>query len=676
MGEKDHSDKQLGGDAGLSFVPLEEIRRVRAGITDRFARAELLADLCRINTLYAIMNAGSGHIGSSFSSADLITWLWTEELRDVNSGASGADVYFSSKGHDVPALYALLIALGKLDFSLLHRLRRLGGLPGHPDVDTPFIAANTGSLGMGISKAYGMARAHRYQGRGGRIVVLTGDGELQEGQIWESLQPIANERLADITVIVDHNKFQSDAAVAAVSDLGPIEEKFRAFGWHVRRDDGHDPRVFDRVFAEFRGVADRPKVFIADTIKGKGVSFMHGVARGDETYRFHAGAPSLKDYVAATEELTARINGRLTALGVEPLTLASAAPPVRVAPAHPEKLVLAYGDELLQMARRRPDIVVMDADLLSDCGIEAFKAELPARFIECGIAEQHMVSAAGGLALRGMLPVVHSFACFLTTRANEQMYNNATERTKIIYVGTLAGVIPGGPGHSHQSVRDISAIGAVPGLTAIEPCSEREARLAIRWAVERNDESTYLRFVNVPLDLPYSLPPSYALEVGRGVLLRSGSDVAIVGYGPVLLTQASIAADTLAAEGIGAAVVDLPWLNRIDGEWVRDVLGRFSTIVTLDNQYVSLGQGTMVAAALARTRVGAHVYSLGLTAVPACGGNAEVLAHHGLDAASIASAVSAALVRSVAQGFLTAEAPAKAVSPAIADRSPKGLRHT
>src|SRR5262245_55266427 len=528
MGEKDHSDKQLAGDSPLSFAPLEEIRRVRGAISDRYARAEVLADICRVNTLYAIMNAGSGHIGSSFSSADLITWLWTEELRDVNSGAPGTDLYFSSKGHDVPAPYALLIALQKLDFELPHRLRRLGGLPAHPDVETPFIAANTGSLGMGISKAYGMARAHRYQGRVGRIVVLTGDGELQEGQIWESLQPVANERLAEITVIVDHNKFQSDAAVASVSDLGPLESKFRAFGWHVRRGDGHDPRVLADVFAEFRAIADRPQVFIADTIKGKGVSFMHGVARGDETYRFHAGAPTLDDYVAATTELASRIDGRLAVLPIGPLALASAPQPVRSAPRRPEKLVLAYGDELLQMARTRSDIVVMDGDLVSDCGIEAFKAELPARFIECGIAEQHMVSAAGGLALRGMLPIVHSFACFLTTRANEQMYNNATERTKIIYVGTLAGLVPGGPGHSHQSVRDISAIGAVPGLTAIEPCSEREARLAIRWAVERNEASTYLRFVNVPLDLPYSLQASYSLRVGCGGTLRQVTDVTAV----------------------------------------------------------------------------------------------------------------------------------------------------
>ena len=131
MGEKDHSDKQLAGTGELSFVPLDVIRRVR-GIGDPIARASILGDVCRLNTLYMIMNAGSGHIGSSFSSTDLITWLWTEELADANSGAPDADTYFSSKGHDAPALYSLLIALGRLDFDLVHKLRRLGGLePDH-----------------------------------------------------------------------------------------------------------------------------------------------------------------------------------------------------------------------------------------------------------------------------------------------------------------------------------------------------------------------------------------------------------------------------------------------------------------------------------------------------------------------------------------------------------------
>jgi transketolase len=637
MGEKDHSDRALGGgDASLTYVPLETIRRIRRDVADPIVRAGLLADICRINTLYMIMNAGSGHIGSSFSSMDLITWLWTEALLDANTGAPGGDTYFSSKGHDAPALYALLIALEKLDFDLIHRLRRLGGLPGHPDVATPFIATNTGSLGMGIAKAYGMARARRFSGRGGRVVVMTGDGELQEGQIWESLQPVANERLGEITVIVDHNKYQSDSTVAAVSDLGAIEEKFRAFGWATRRVDGHDFRAIGDALAGLAAIDDQPGVIIADTVKGRGVSFMEGLACGDQTYHFHAGAPSLTDYVAAVRELTTRVDATLTARGLAPLALARSPLPSRLVPSNPERLVLAYGDELLQMARVRKEIVVLDADLLSDCGIEAFKAELPDRFIECGIAEQHMVSAAGGLALEGLLPVVHSFACFLSTRANEHIYNNATERTKIIYTATLAGVVPGGPGHSHQSVRDISAIGSVPGLTAIEPCCERDARLAIRWAVETNAGSTYLRFVNVPLDLPYALPSSYSLEVGRGVTLRAGTDVALIGYGPVLMTNAWRAADDLAADGVSAAVISLPWLNRIDDDWVAHALGGFPAIVTLDNHYVTLGQGVMIAAALARTGVRAEIRASGLTGIPVCGNNAEVLAHHGLDAAGIA----------------------------------------
>src|SRR6185295_14670199 len=231
-----------------------------------------------------------------------------------------------------PALYALLIALEKLDFDLVHRLRRYGGLPGHPDIETPFVAANTGSLGMGISKAYGMARAHRYLGRGGRIVVMTGDGELQEGQIWESLQPVANERLGEITVVVDHNKYQSDSTVAAVSDLGDIETKFRAFGWAVRRVDGHDFRAIGAALDELAAIPDQPGVIIADTIKGRGVSFMEGLACGDQTYHFHAGAPSLKDYIAAVRELAERVNAKLTAQGCSALAMAEAPLPVRISP--------------------------------------------------------------------------------------------------------------------------------------------------------------------------------------------------------------------------------------------------------------------------------------------------------------------------------------------------------
>ena len=180
---------------------------------------------------------------------DIVSWLQLEVLGE-------GDRYFSSKGHDAPGLYAILIGLGRLPFDKLFALRKLGGLPGHPDVlTTPEVVTNTGSLGMGISKARGFVLADRLAGRRGDVYVLTGDGELQEGQFWESLQPTANRRLGEITVIVDHNKLQSDTWVSQVSDLGDLEQKVAAFGWAVARCDGHDLDTFSTALTELRGRA-------------------------------------------------------------------------------------------------------------------------------------------------------------------------------------------------------------------------------------------------------------------------------------------------------------------------------------------------------------------------------------------------------------------------------------
>src|SRR5439155_2687400 len=186
----------------LTYVPRGEFERVLALEIDPARRTALFADLCRVNVLYMIARAGSGHLGTSFSCLDIVSSLYLNELQ-------GDDVCFSSKGHDAPAFYAVLMALGRIPFDRIHTLRRLDGLPGHPDVSTPSIETNTGSLGMGVSKAKGMLIANRLRGRRGRVFVLTGDGELQEGQFWESLPSAANQRLAELTVIVDHNKIQS-----------------------------------------------------------------------------------------------------------------------------------------------------------------------------------------------------------------------------------------------------------------------------------------------------------------------------------------------------------------------------------------------------------------------------------------------------------------------------------
>src|SRR6202008_3612726 len=166
-------------------------------------------------------------------------------------------------------------------------------------------------------------------------------------------------------------------------------------------------------------------------------------------------------------------------------------------PRDTHNLVAAYGQALVRQAERHPQVVVLDADLIKDCGLLEFAATSPKRFVECGIAEQDMVSMAGGMARRGALPIAHSFACFLSTRPNAQIYNQCSEGTKVVYVGSLAGLIPGGPGHSHQSVRDISALRGVANLSLVEPCLEAEVQSLLDYAVNTAPDSMYLRLVSV-----------------------------------------------------------------------------------------------------------------------------------------------------------------------------------
>jgi len=612
--------------ARLRYVPARELERLRGLDADPVERAGAFADACRINVLYMVMRAGSGHIGTSFSSLDVVSWLHLEVLQDD-------DVYFSSKGHDAPALYAVLTGLGRLDFALIHKLRRLGGLPGHPDVGAvPQVNTNTGSLGMGISKAKGFARAARLRGERRRVYVLTGDGELQEGQFWESLPQAVNEGFAEITAIVDHNKLQSDTWISEVSDLGDLEAKAAAFGWAVTSCDGNDIADVGRALADMDG-EERPKLVVAHTLKGAGVSFMepHGLERsGTSLYGWHSGAPSEEEYGEAFAELEARLRGRLEALDAGELDLEEVVAPPRPSSGSPQKLIQAYGEALAAEAARDERVVVLDADLYLDTGLIPFRERFPERFIECGIAEQDMVSQAGALALSGLVPVVHSFACFLSTRPNEQIYNNATEHTKVVYTGSLAGLVPGGPGHSHQSVRDISALGAVPGMALLEPATEAETRRVVEWALREADGPVYIRLVSVPWEVPFDAGDPGPLERGRGRVLRQGSGAVLVAAGPVMLSEA-----WRAAEQNDWTVVALPWLRQVDGDWLAGVAGE-TPIVAIDNHYSDGGQGDAIQSALAGR---GRVHKVGVESVPACGTNQEVLAEHRLATDGIAAQV-------------------------------------
>ena len=644
MGEQ--VGNQVGGS--LAYIPATEFDRILqldASVTEK---AAIFADCCRLNVLYMIAKAGSGHIGSSFSSMDLVVWLHLHVLSgNIASGEFVPDkLFFSSKGHDAPCVYSVWIALGRLNFALLHQLRRLGGLPGHPDVATPNVVTNTGSLGMGVSKAKGLIFANRLRGVRREVFVLVGDGELQEGQFWESLISASNDNLDELTVIIDHNKLQSDTLVSIVSDLGDLESKLVSFGWQVDRCDGNDMAVLDAVFKNNNKIKNKPKIIIADTVKGKGVSFMeHTAIDSDvELYKFHSGAPSESQYDRAFSELYKSVNVRLESLGQQVLSFESSIENVNAKVPlveKPQKLIEAYSQALVDQASYNDGIVALDADLALDTGLLPFKKRFPKRFLECGIAEQDMVSQAGGIALAGLLPIAHSFACFLTSRPQEQIYNNCTEMRKVIYVGSLAGVLPAGPGHSHQAVRDISSMAAMPKMILAEPSSEAEVFMLLDWAVKEWQYSSYIRLVSLPWRINFKLPDDYKLQLGAGVVLREGDEVAVFAAGPILLTAAMDAALELDQNfNIKCKVINMPWLNFVDHRWIVSTLSGVKHCFCIDNHYQIGGQGDRIADAIQLSGVNfTTVTKIAIDQVPVCGQQEEVLSYHGLSSSHIAQQI-------------------------------------
>jgi transketolase len=646
----------------LVLAPKSELDRVRGATdADPNARLTLLADMCRLNTLVAIKCAGSGHLGSSFSALDIFVHLLYEELnvRELGFDHPERDVFFSSKGHDVPGLYAALYGLGVIPQEQLLRLRRLGGLDGHPDVGIPGIEANSGSLGMGVSKGRGIAWAKWSLGLGGRVVVMTGDGELQEGQNWEALQAAAHELLGTLWVIVDRNELQSDKPTEEIVALGDLEAKLRAFGWDVRTCDGHDHDSLREAFAALREVDDHPNALVAQTVKGKGVSFMErsaALAEGGGFYRWHAGAPGDEDFERARDELVERIGVELEALGLGALELVSVAGPQKKAryslEAEPESgagaalhkvtdeyVVDAYGDALVELGGTNDRLVVLDADLASDCRVRSFELAFPDRFVECGIAEQDMVSTAAGLARHGFLPVVNSFASFLASRANEQIYNQASERSKVVYALHYAGLIPAGPGKSHQSLRDVSLLAALPNMTIVQPGTSEETRALLRWAVEDAEENVAIRLAIGPSPRHIELPAQYELTIGRGTRLREGEDAVLLAYGPVLLHEALVASEHLAEHGIRLAVVNMPWLNRADRDWLTAEIAPYEHVLVLDDHAPQGALGDTLRRVLDDRLV--TVYAV--EGWPACGTPEEALAFHELDGASLARRIASQL---------------------------------
>jgi len=638
----------------LQFIPKSEFDRVLASKLPKHAMLPLIAKMCRLNTLFEVKRAGSGHLGSSFSAMDIVVYLYYDYLnvRKLGIEHPNRDIYFSSKGHDVPGLYAVLYSLGIIPEEQFLKLRRLGGLDGHPDMKIPGVEANTGSLGMGISKGRGIAFAKKHLKREGKVIVMTGDGEFQEGQNFEALQTTVSQGIHNLIVVMDHNKLQSDRKVQQIVDLHDLEVKFRSFGWHVDRIDGHDYAQLEKAFTGFERILDKPKILICDTIKGRGISFMEhpeALKQGKGFYKWHAGAPDDESFMRGYEELLKSLKSDFSENGLNTLRLTECQPEEKPAAKVSKEFVsVEYGKALFDLAKRVPNFVVLDADLSADCKIRDFEDHYADRFVECGIAEQDMVSMAAGIAGQGLIPVVNSFANFLASRANEQAYNGLSEESKLIFACHYAGLIPAGPGKSHQSIRDISLFGAFPNCQILQAVNADEMRMIVDYAVTRSPESCMLRINIGPSPRVIELPANYELRFGRGVVLTEGTKNVLFAYGPVMMNEALVAQDVLRNKGVPLKVVNMPWLNRFDLAWVREVLAGCRDLFVLEDHSPVGGLADHLLDFMIQNKLPgvANVHKFAVEGYPACGTPAEVLKFHRLDGISISERILDELSRS------------------------------
>jgi transketolase len=525
-------------------------------------------------------------------------------------------------------------AYGEIPDSFLLKLRRMEGLPGHPEVGSFGIPTSTGSLGMGISKGKGFWYSRK--NLNSTVTVLLGDGELQEGQIWESLPGASRDNMKGLIAIVDGNKIQSDTWVDKTLPLGDLRKRVEGSGWLYLECDGHDYSSLKEALTHAKTESQKPVFIYAHTKKGSGVSFMERFDSNGKFYKFHSGSPSDQDYMNAVNELVKKLGFSHELNWSQSITLKNGShtesddltPKTRN-----QSLIQVWAEILEELFESDKSLVALDADLSYDTGTYKVADKFTAQYIQCGIAEQDMVSMAGTLALSGKIPFVHSFASFLTTRAAEQIFNNLSENSKVIYCGFLAGVLPSAPGHSHQAVSDFGIISSFPNIEIFEPACETEMSL-MKSLVYESGKSIYLRVGSV--DLPEKADPKI-VGLGKIIQRKFGQKYAIITSGPSM-TKIALEASNLGIEG-EIAVFTYPTPDRPLCHDDTVLLANFEKILVIENHMPSLGVYNNLLISFQELQISRKIMRSGISEIPRNGRTDEVLKHHSMDARSIFEAL-------------------------------------
>jgi len=470
------------------------------------------AKLMRVYDLVALNAAGSGHAGGTLSIMDITAALYLRvaEHDPKNPNWEDRDRIIWSTGHKAPSLYLGLAFAGFCPIEDVMLLRKLGSpYQGHPHwLKLPGVEVSTGSLGQGLSIAVGIALAAKLNGKQYKTFCIMGDGEQQEGQVWEAAMAASHHGLDNLVGIVDCNRLQIDGPVAELMNVEPLEEKYRGFGWDVRRINGHNMDEVVEALENAKSHTGKPLVLLADTVKGKGVSFMENIAgwhgktpNTDELWKglVELGVANelpVSQLLEKAETYQATINQKLQKKMPQfnhdywwnrALNMRVKMEPTRKG--FGQALAENGGDER---------VVCLGLDISGSITISDFYTSRPERkkrWLSMGIAEQSATSVAAGLAREGKLPVFGTYATFAAARNLDQI------RTSICYgefnvmiAGAHGGVSVGPDGATHQALEDLFAMCGLPNMSVVVPCDSVETRKATSYLLLEHKGPKYIRF--------------------------------------------------------------------------------------------------------------------------------------------------------------------------------------
>ncbi|MEK9133197.1 MAG: transketolase [Patescibacteria group bacterium] len=601
------------------------------------AQIKKKANEARAYILMAIHFAGSGHPGGSLSVVDTEAALYFNVMRHdpKNPSWEGRDRLFISGQHKCPAQYAVMGLAGYYpveDFAT--ELRTIGtAFQGHPDwMKLPGIEMSGGSLGQGLGIAIGSALAARLNGEDHRIYCIMGDGEQQEGSIWEAAMSAAHYKLDNLCAVVDCNKLQIDGNVSDVMDIEPVKDKYVSFGWNVIEADGHDIPALLKAFEQAKTVKGKPTVLVIHTIKGKGVSFMENNAG------WHGKGPTLEETQAALKELglahllTPKLMQKAKELRDEISHEYGKMIPKERRPhwwnaeeGMRVKMVptrMGFGGALARIGSDKR-VVCLGADISSSICIYDFCKNNPERkdrFLSMGIAEQNMTTVAAGLAKEGKIPVIGSYSVFVTGRNWDQLRTTVCYSDLNVKIAVGHGGISVGPdGATHQGLEDISLLTILPNMKVVVPCDSIEADKATEEIVMKQKGPGAVRLAREAT--PIVTTPTTPFVFGKANICRFRKEaksfieafewfvsdeytpedekLCIMACGPEV-PEAMRAAYILKVEHeIETRVVNMHTVKPLDIKTIKAAAKEIGNIITVEEHQVG-GFGNLVAGVVAR----------------------------------------------------------------------------